>query len=96
MTEIRFRGTVPIPRTVVFDYLTDAGVTDGEFASWARMIAGTYGMDRSEEELTDQRAALAAAGLVEELRPGALALASAAFRGEREPWYPGGWAFPLY
>ncbi|MFI9052093.1 GNAT family N-acetyltransferase [Streptomyces sp. NPDC053427] len=40
--------------------------------------------------------ALAAAGLVEELRPGALTLASAAFRGEREPWYPGGWAFPLY
>ncbi|MBO8185192.1 GNAT family N-acetyltransferase [Streptomyces spirodelae] len=40
--------------------------------------------------------ALAAAGLVEELRPGALSLASAAFRGEREPWYPGGWAFPLY
>ncbi|GAA2424415.1 GNAT family N-acetyltransferase [Streptomyces glaucus] len=41
-------------------------------------------------------AALAAAGLVEELRRGALARASAAFRGEREPWYPGGWAFPLY
>ena len=41
-------------------------------------------------------AALAAAGRVEELRPGALARASAAFRGEREPWYPGGWAFPLY
>jgi predicted acetyltransferase len=40
--------------------------------------------------------ALAAAGLVEELRRGALRLASAAFRGEREPWYPGGWAFPLY
>ncbi|KIZ16547.1 GNAT family N-acetyltransferase [Streptomyces natalensis] len=40
--------------------------------------------------------ALAAAGLVQELRPGALALASTAFRGEREPWYPGGWAFPLY
>ncbi|MGY5135743.1 GNAT family N-acetyltransferase [Streptomyces nigrescens] len=40
--------------------------------------------------------ALAAAGLVEELRRGALSLASAAFRGEREPWYPGGWAFPLY
>ncbi|MEU0845997.1 GNAT family N-acetyltransferase [Streptomyces sp. NPDC005962] len=39
---------------------------------------------------------LAAAGLVEELRPGALPLASAAFRGDREPWYPGGWAFPLY
>jgi predicted acetyltransferase len=41
-------------------------------------------------------AALAAAGLVEELRPGALAVASVAFRGEREPWYPGGWAFPLH
>ncbi|MEU1193935.1 GNAT family N-acetyltransferase [Streptomyces sp. NPDC005859] len=40
--------------------------------------------------------ALAAAGLVEELRHGALSLGSAAFRGEREPWYPGGWAFPLY
>ena len=41
-------------------------------------------------------ATLAAAGRVEETRPGALARASAAFRGEREPWYPGGWAFPLY
>ncbi|MEV6595208.1 GNAT family N-acetyltransferase [Streptomyces acidicola] len=41
-------------------------------------------------------ATLAATGLVEELRPGTLPLASAAFRGEREPWYPGGWAFPLY
>ncbi|WP_307808136.1 GNAT family N-acetyltransferase [Streptomyces oryzae] len=40
-------------------------------------------------------AALGAAGLVQELRPGALGLASSAFRGEREPWYPGGWAFPL-
>ena len=40
-------------------------------------------------------AALAAAGLVQELRPGALARATAAFRGEREPFYPGGWAFPL-
>ncbi|WP_438483560.1 GNAT family N-acetyltransferase [Streptomyces sp. S186] len=40
--------------------------------------------------------ARSAAGLVEELRPGALSRASAAFRGEREPWYPGGWAFPLY
>ncbi|QUH05622.1 GNAT family N-acetyltransferase [Saccharopolyspora erythraea] len=39
---------------------------------------------------------LAAAGLVRELRPGALAQASAAFRGVREPFYPGGWAFPLY
>ncbi|MGP3975781.1 GNAT family N-acetyltransferase [Streptomyces sp. 8N114] len=39
--------------------------------------------------------ALSASGLVEELRPGALSLASTAFRGEREPWYPGGWAFPL-
>ncbi|MEV6567924.1 GNAT family N-acetyltransferase [Streptomyces kronopolitis] len=40
--------------------------------------------------------ALAAAGLVEELRPGALAHASTAFRGAREPFYPGGWAFPAY
>ncbi|GAA2389967.1 GNAT family N-acetyltransferase [Streptomyces glaucosporus] len=40
--------------------------------------------------------ALAAAGHVEELRRGALSRASAAFRGDREPWYPGGWAFPLY
>ncbi|MGP3987332.1 GNAT family N-acetyltransferase [Streptomyces sp. 3N207] len=39
--------------------------------------------------------ALSASGRVEELRPGALSLASTAFRGEREPWYPGGWAFPL-
>lgn len=39
---------------------------------------------------------LAAAGRVEELRPGVLSRASAAFRGDREPWYPGGWAFPLY
>ncbi|PKR41747.1 hypothetical protein CWE27_29455 [Streptomyces sp. EAG2] len=41
-------------------------------------------------------AALGAAGRVEELRPGVLARTSAAFRGDREPWYPGGWAFPLY
>ncbi|MFI1302994.1 sterol carrier protein domain-containing protein [Streptomyces sioyaensis] len=41
-------------------------------------------------------AALAAAGLVQELRPGALAHASTAFRGDREPFYPGGWAFPAY
>lgn len=40
--------------------------------------------------------ALAAAGLVKEVRGGALSRGSAAFRGEREPWYPGGWAFPLY
>jgi hypothetical protein len=33
---------------------------------------------------------------VEEPRPGALARASAAFRGDREPWHPGGWAFPLF
>jgi hypothetical protein len=37
-----------------------------------------------------------ATGLVQELRPGALARASVASRGEREPWYPGGWGFPLY
>lgn len=41
-------------------------------------------------------ASLAAAGLVQELRPGALALADLAFRGSRQPFYPGGWAFPLY
>ncbi|MGA5295974.1 hypothetical protein ACPCKV_19020 [Streptomyces koyangensis] len=41
-------------------------------------------------------AALGAGGRVEELRPGALAGTSAACRGDREPWYPGGWAFPLY
>jgi predicted acetyltransferase len=40
--------------------------------------------------------ALSAAGRVEEPRPGALARASAAFRGDREPWHPGGWAFPLF
>lgn len=39
---------------------------------------------------------LATAGRVREERPGALARASRAFRGEREPFYPGGWAFPLY
>ncbi|WP_232534920.1 GNAT family N-acetyltransferase [Nocardia terpenica] len=32
-------------------------VTDEEFDSWARMIADTYGMDRSDEELAYQRAA---------------------------------------
>ncbi|HZE40764.1 MAG TPA: sterol carrier protein domain-containing protein, partial [Stackebrandtia sp.] len=41
-------------------------------------------------------ASLAAAGRVEELSPGALARASVAWRGEREPFYPGAWAFPLY
>ena len=41
-------------------------------------------------------ASLAAAGLVEELRTGALARATQAFRADREPFYPGGWAFPLY
>ncbi|MFF0575412.1 GNAT family N-acetyltransferase [Streptosporangium saharense] len=41
-------------------------------------------------------ASLAHAGRVEELRPGALARASAAFRGLREPFYPGGPAFPAY
>ncbi|WP_216215000.1 GNAT family N-acetyltransferase [Amycolatopsis aidingensis] len=41
-------------------------------------------------------ASLAAAGQVRELRPGALARASTAFRHGREPFYPGGWAFPLY
>lgn len=41
-------------------------------------------------------ASLGAAGLVQELHPGALARASTAFRGIREPCYPGGWAFPAY
>ncbi|WP_240687369.1 GNAT family N-acetyltransferase [Amycolatopsis suaedae] len=39
---------------------------------------------------------LAAAGRVEELKAGALTRVSAAFRHDREPFYPGGWAFPLY
>ncbi|GGQ35027.1 UPF0256 protein [Streptosporangium pseudovulgare] len=39
---------------------------------------------------------LAAAGRVEELRPGAVATASLAFRGEREPFHPSGWAFPAF
>ncbi|MGH8875912.1 MAG: GNAT family N-acetyltransferase [Stackebrandtia sp.] len=39
---------------------------------------------------------LAAAGLVAELWPGALSRVDAAFRTHREPFYPGGWAFPLY
>lgn len=41
-------------------------------------------------------ASLAAAGLIEELRTGAVAHATTAFRHDREPYYPGGWAFPLY
>ncbi|MBB4928123.1 GNAT family N-acetyltransferase [Kitasatospora kifunensis] len=41
-------------------------------------------------------ASLAMAGRVEELRPGALSVASTVFRIERQPCYPGGWAFPLY
>jgi predicted acetyltransferase len=41
-------------------------------------------------------ASLAAAGLVRELRPGALRRATTAFRGEREPFYPGGPAFPEF
>ncbi|MGC4879656.1 GNAT family N-acetyltransferase [Micromonospora sp. DT43] len=32
-------------------------VTEDEFAAWARMIGDTYGADRSEEELANQRAA---------------------------------------
>ncbi|NUS58403.1 MAG: GNAT family N-acetyltransferase [Streptomycetaceae bacterium] len=39
---------------------------------------------------------LAAAGRVEELRPGAVAAASTAFRGERAPFHPSGWAFPAF
>ncbi|MER8072272.1 GNAT family N-acetyltransferase [Streptomyces sp. NPDC094034] len=41
-------------------------------------------------------AALAAAGRVEELRPGALAACSTAFRGTREPFNPTGPGFPCY
>ncbi|WP_222871471.1 sterol carrier protein domain-containing protein [Nonomuraea sp. PA05] len=41
-------------------------------------------------------ACLAAAGRVRELRPGAVAAASLAFRGEREPFHPSGWAFPAF
>ncbi|TDD13957.1 GNAT family N-acetyltransferase [Nonomuraea diastatica] len=39
---------------------------------------------------------LAAGGRVEELRPGAVTAASLAFRGEREPFHPSGWAFPAF
>jgi ribosomal protein S18 acetylase RimI-like enzyme len=41
-------------------------------------------------------ASLAAAGRVKELRPGAVASCTVAFRGEREPFYPPGAAFPAY
>ncbi|MFI9780777.1 GNAT family N-acetyltransferase [Streptomyces sp. NPDC051956] len=41
-------------------------------------------------------ASLAAAGRVEELRPGAATAASLAFRGERAPFHPSGWAFPAF
>ncbi|MFD8325722.1 sterol carrier protein domain-containing protein [Streptomyces lydicus] len=41
-------------------------------------------------------ASLAAVGLVRELRSGALARTTRAFRADREPFYPGGWAFPAY
>lgn len=41
-------------------------------------------------------AQLAAAGLVKELRSGAVATCSLAFRGEREPFCPTGHAFPAY
>ncbi|MFJ8823074.1 GNAT family N-acetyltransferase [Streptomyces sp. NPDC102467] len=40
--------------------------------------------------------ALAAAGRIEELRPGAVAAASLAFRGTREPFHPSGAAFPAF
>ncbi|MEO3885433.1 GNAT family N-acetyltransferase [Nonomuraea sp. B5E05] len=39
---------------------------------------------------------LAASGRVEELRSGAVTAASLAFRGEREPFHPSGWAFPAF
>ncbi|BCJ34182.1 UPF0256 protein [Actinocatenispora thailandica] len=41
-------------------------------------------------------AELAAAGRVEELRPGAVAAASRAFRGDRDPFHPSGGAFPAF
>ncbi|AWW43393.1 GNAT family N-acetyltransferase [Streptomyces cadmiisoli] len=41
-------------------------------------------------------ASLAAAGRVQELRTGALAHTTRAFRADHEPFYPGGWAFPAY
>ncbi|MDI5973865.1 GNAT family N-acetyltransferase [Streptomyces sp. SL13] len=41
-------------------------------------------------------ATLGRAGLAEELRPGTLRRCALAFRGEREPYYPGGWAYPAY
>lgn len=41
-------------------------------------------------------ASLAVAGRVKELRPGAVASCTVAFRGEREPFYPSGAAFPAY
>jgi predicted acetyltransferase len=39
---------------------------------------------------------LAAAGRVEKLRRGAVTAASLAFRGERAPFHPSGWAFPAF
>lgn len=39
---------------------------------------------------------LAAAGRIDELRPGAVTAASLAFRGEREPFHPSGGAFPAF
>ncbi|WP_399897654.1 sterol carrier protein domain-containing protein [Streptomyces sp. BBFR51] len=41
-------------------------------------------------------ASLAAAGLVREARAGALARTTRAFRADREPFYPGGRAFPAF
>jgi len=41
-------------------------------------------------------ASLSAAGRVKELRPGAVASCTVAFRGEREPFYPPGRPFPGY
>jgi predicted acetyltransferase len=41
-------------------------------------------------------ASLAAAGRVTELQPGAVVSCSVAFRGEREPFYPAGAAFPAF
>lgn len=41
-------------------------------------------------------ASLAAAGRVEELRPGAVTTTSRAFHGDRAPFHPSGWAFPAF
>ncbi|MFH8614992.1 GNAT family N-acetyltransferase [Streptomyces sp. NPDC017979] len=77
---------------------------DGDDVSCERLAGGAGAADLSltAAELGaaflggSTLAALAAAGRVTELRPGALARTSAAFKGEREPHYPCGTAFPAY